>query len=74
MKKQENKGISLNIFKSKRFFIALAIVLLILLAVFVINNFSFLIKNLNNALNVDMTKEQGLKFDIEGFGKLNLIR
>jgi len=61
-------------FSRNLLFIALGLTMFGLLVWFVIYNFVFLGKNFNNAFNIETRPVSEIKFDIEGFEKLNLIR
>ena len=61
-------------FSKNLLFIALGLAMFGLLIWFTIYNFMFLGKNLNNAFNIEARSSSEIKFDIEGFEKLNLIK
>lgn len=55
--------------------LVLAAIFFIILAWFIITNFIFIIKNINQAFNTSFdAQEASLKFDKEGFEQLNLVR
>ncbi|HDY73461.1 MAG TPA: hypothetical protein ENH86_02740 [Candidatus Jorgensenbacteria bacterium] len=57
------------------FFLILAIVLFLLTAWFVINNFIFLVDGLNKTFGIDIaTSQEAPPFDKEGFEALNLVK
>lgn len=63
-----------NFFKGKSFFAFLTAVSLLVIAYVIIMNILFLGKQLNNAYNINVNRNNAVKFDTEGFQKLNLVR
>ncbi len=55
-------------------FIALAFVMLVIVALFVIYSFTFLISEFNDVSNQQISPPPVLRFDISGFEKLNLTK
>lgn len=56
-------------------FVLVAVILFILLAWFVVNNFIFMVDNLNQTFGSNVTDQpESISFDIESFQELNLIR
>jgi hypothetical protein len=61
--------------KKEIVFIAIGVSLLLAVAGFFVYSINFLIKNINVALNPDLSKNQEIvRFDLEGLKKLGIIK
>ena len=79
MAKKNKKKISLNhfrktFFKSRTFFVVLALIFLSILGFSAVSNLVFLGKQLTNSLNINVGANSTIKFDTGGFEKLKLVR
>ncbi len=63
-----------QLIRSKGFFMVLAAVAALLLLLFITSRIAFLAAQTNRAFSRDSDSEGALRFDIEGFQNLNLIR
>lgn len=63
-----------RVVRSKGFFVVLALLCILMLVLFITSRISFLAAQTNKAFNRDDAGGSALRFDIEGFQNLNLIR
>ena len=64
----------LKFFKGRKFFAFLTVFFLLIMMYILVSNILFLGKQLNNAYNINVNRDNSLKFDFEAFQKLKLVR